>query len=137
MKLTKNFSLEELTKNNWANAEQQKKSDESLTPEALENLQLLANNLQVLRDYLGVPVEISIAWRPKWWELLKGRSGNSQHAKGKAADIKVKGYSPAQIKEIIEQLIKTGTMMKGGLAKYNTFVHYDIRGFNARWNNKK
>jgi len=133
MRLTKNFTLDELTHNRWATKEQQIKSDESLTDEIIANLTELAENLQVLRDYLGSAVSISIAFRPKWWELLQGRSGNSQHAKGKAADIKVSGYSPEQIFDIILKLINEGKMKQGGLSKYPTFVHYDIRGKKARW----
>ena len=133
MMLTKNFSLKELTKNNWATDEQQKESDLSITQEIIENLTELAENLQVLRDFLNLPVSISIAFRPKWWELLQGRSGNSKHAKGMAADIKVKGYSPEQIYDIILMLINEGKMKQGGLSEYSTFVHYDIRGEKVRW----
>lgn len=134
MKLTNNFTLKEFTNNRFATPEQQKKSDESLTPEILDNLQELADNLQVLRDELKAPITISIAFRPKWWELLKDRSGNSQHTLGKAGDIKVKGYTPKQVKNAIIKLIANGKMKQGGLAHYNTFTHYDIRGYRARWN---
>ena len=51
----------------------------------------------------------------------------------KAADIKVTGMSPSEVKEAIVELIKEGKMMKGGIGLYKTFTHYDVRGRNARW----
>jgi len=44
--------------------------------------------LNKIREELGVPIIISkkSGYRPKEWELLKGRSGNSEHCyKGKGA----------------------------------------------------
>lgn len=133
MILTKNFTLKEFTVNRWANEEQQKRSDESLTADVLCNIQELSNNLQVLRDYLNAPISINIAFRPKWWELLKGRSGKSQHTLGKAGDIVVEGYTPKQVAKAIIKLISEGKMSQGGLKAYNSFTHYDIRGHKARW----
>jgi uncharacterized protein YcbK (DUF882 family) len=80
-----------------------------------------------------VPITINIAYRPVFYELSKGRSGNSQHTLGKAADIKVKGFTPQQIADEIEKLIEKGDMLQGGLSAYSTFVHYDIRKTKARW----
>jgi uncharacterized protein YcbK (DUF882 family) len=97
------------------------------------NIQKLANQLQTLRDHLSVPITINIAYRPVFYELSKGRSGNSQHTLGKAADIKVKGFTPQQIADEIEKLIEKGDMLQGGLSAYSTFVHYDIRKTRARW----
>ena len=51
----------------------------------------------------------------------------------KAADIKISGMTPAEVKALIVQLIKDGKMKKGGIGLYRTFTHYDTRGWNARW----
>ena len=133
MKLTTNFKLSEFTHNRWATHDQQQRINDSVTPEIKMNLLRLAANLQVLRDHVQQPVHINIAFRPKWWELLKGRKGTSQHTLGKAADIRVDGISPHELSMIIEDLIQTGQMDQGGLSAYPTFVHYDIRGVRARW----
>ena len=133
MKLTKNFTLRELTLNRWATSEQQERTNQSLTPKIISNLKELAENLQVLRDFVGVSVDVSIAFRPLWWEILRGRSGKGQHPLGKAADIKIKGYTPKEVMEIILHLISEGKMKQGGLSAYATFTHYDIRGKEARW----
>lgn len=131
--LTPNFHLEELIANRWASEEEQAKSNASLTDAILANLLELAENLQVLRNYLGKPVIVNIAFRPQWWELKQGRSGKGQHPLGKAADIKVKGLTPKQLKAVIEKLISEGKMKQGGIGLYSTFVHYDTRGYKARW----
>jgi predicted transcriptional regulator len=43
------------------------------------------------------------------------------------------GVTPRELKEVIEKLIKDGLIVKGGVGLYKTFVHYDVRGRNARW----
>jgi len=89
------------------------------------NVVRLANNLQVLRDEVGEPVEISIAYRPQWWEWFMERSGDSKHTLCLAADIKIEHFTPKQIFDIILELINKGKMDKAGLKYYGTFVHYD------------
>jgi len=56
--------------------------------------------------------------------------------KAKAADIRIKGMSPKEIREIVVTLIKEGKIKKGGVGLYKTFVHYDVRGRNTRWSGK-
>lgn len=134
--MTKNFQLNEFLESRFFSEEQQKKviaDFEKNKKELLPKLQKLANNLQVLRDALNTSVSINIAYRPQWYELLKGRSGNSRHCKCEAADINADGYTPLQVHSKIEELIKSGKMDQGGLGKYSSFTHYDIRGVKARW----
>jgi|TARA_B110000908_G_scaffold163665_1_gene210505 uncharacterized protein YcbK (DUF882 family) len=134
--MTKNFQLNEFLESRFFSEEQQKKviaDFEKNKKELLPKLQKLANNLQVLRDDLNASVSINIAYRPKWYELLKGRSGNSKHCLCEACDITADGYTPLQVRSKIEELIKSGKMDQGGLGKYNSFTHYDIRGVKARW----
>lgn len=136
MRLTKNFELKEFIKSRFFNEETQKKVIQDVFKNEdviLPNIVKLANQLQVLRDYFGKPIIINIAYRPKWYELEKGRSGNSKHVLGIAADFNVKGKTPKEVREAIEELILKGDMLQGGLGKYGTFVHYDIRENKARW----
>lgn len=98
------------------------------------NIVKLANQLQVLRDKIGEPVIITNAYRCKEHnDTIKGSSRSSQHILGKAADIKVKGSSPKEVFDTIEELILEGEMLQGGLSDYRTFTHYDFRGRKARW----
>ena len=123
MKLTKNFNSSEFDCN-----------DGSVMPkEVLLNIQKLANQLQVLRDCLGVTITVNSGYRSPSYNKKIGGVSNSQHVIGKAADITAKGYTPAQVNARIEELIKSGDMLQGGLGSYSTFTHYDIRKTRARW----
>ena len=134
--MTKNFKLEEFIYSRfYASAGVQDKVIESYQQNTAiqDNLQTLAEQLQVLRDEIDKPIQINIAYRPYWWEKLRGRKGTSQHCLGKAADITVKGMDTHELHKEILKLIQQGKMINGGLGLYNTFVHYDIRPYPARW----
>lgn len=136
MRLTKNFELKEFIKSRFFDEETQEKvlaSFEENKDVLLPNIQKLANQLQVLRDYFGKPIIINIAYRPRWYELEKGRNGNSKHTLGIAADFNVKNKTTKEVREAIEELILNGEMLQGGLGKYDTFIHYDIRRKKVRW----
>lgn len=126
-KLTTNFTLKEFVISRFY-GESQERVIESFKhdAEAQENIEHLAQELQALRDYLNVPVSINIAYRPKWWEIARGRSGKSRHVLGKAADITAQGKTPIEIAQAIQHLNKEGKMKAGGIGLYSTFVHYDI-----------
>lgn len=86
-------------------------------PKLIKNTQDLAENLQVLRDYLGCAVSINISFRPLFWELKQGRSGRSQHCLAWAADIVADDYNPSQVADAIEHLIDQSKMKQGGLGR--------------------
>ncbi len=127
MRLTKNFNLSEFNCNDGT------KVPEELIP----TVQKLANQLQVLRDFIGKPIHINSAYRHEIYNKLIGGSSRSQHILGKAADIRVDGIPTIELHNAIEHLIKEGFMLQGGLGVYNTFVHYDIRKTKARWDYRK
>ena len=133
--LTKNFHLDEFLYSPFFDTESQAKVIQiyNYTPSVQQNIQKLANQLQILRDRLNRPIKINIAFRPVFWEHKQGRSGNSQHVYGKAADIVVKNMPPQQVFKEIESLINRGDMLQGGLSAYQNFTHYDIRKTKARW----
>jgi uncharacterized protein YcbK (DUF882 family) len=140
MKLTKNFKSREFIYFDFFEDYQRDVIEDFNidSEELLPNLQKLANQLQVLRDYIGKPIYINAGFRPVWWEHLRGRSGSSQHTLCKAADIRVKGMTPDEVADTIEYLISNGDMLQGGLGRYDNFIHYDI-GFNGkkrRWDNR-
>ena len=97
-------------------------------------MQELAENLQVLRDHLNVPVMVTgSGYRTKSHNKIVGGARRSQHLTASAADIDADGYTPRQLAKEIELLIFSGKMKQGGLGIYSSFVHYDIRGTKARW----
>jgi len=99
----------------------------------MSNVKALATNLQVLRDTIKKPIKINSSYRTPTHNKSVGGASNSQHLYAKAADIAVKGMTPAQVRKQIESLINSKKMSQGGIGRYNTFVHYDIRGTKARW----
>ena len=101
------------------------------------NMVKVANQLQILRNHLGKPIQINSAWRSEEYNASVGGVKDSQHIMGRAADITVRDLNPTEVYNTIEELIEKGDMLQGGLGLYDTFVHYDIRGERARWDFKK
>ena len=125
MKLSNNFSLGEFECN-----------DGSTTPaDVLKNLQKVAKQLQILRDYTGAPIKVNSGYRSPDYNKSIGGATKSQHVLGKAADIVISGYTPDETYTLIEQLINQGVLKIGGLGKYKSFTHIDIRDNKARWDN--
>ena len=126
MKLTENFSLWEF-----------KCRDGTVVPEEyMDNVQELADNLQVLREHIGKPITVISGYRSPKYNRKIGGARRSQHLFASAGDIIVKGMTPDEVKEVIVHLIKEGKMKKGGVGLYTYFTHYDVRGFNRRWYGK-
>lgn len=123
--LTKNFALHEFACNDKANT--------PVPCELLPNVTRLADQLQVLRDHLGIPIHINSGYRTRAYNTSVGGSPKSQHLEAKAADISTGKHTPKQLAAIIEKLVKEGKMKIGGLGIYPSFVHVDIRDQKARW----
>ena len=121
-KLTDNFSMDEFECKCGC-----------IMPEFVKkNVQELAENLQVIRDAYG-KIDLTNSYRCKKHNADVGGSVNSQHLKGKAADIKSKQFSSSEIAIITDDLMKNESFTLGGVGIYNTFTHVDIRGVRARW----
>ena len=124
MKLTKNFSLSEFDCNDGS----------KMPPEVFTNVIKLAGELQILRDFIGKPIKINSGYRSPSYNRSIGGASRSQHLLGKAADIRVDGISPRELRGIIEELIKDGRLNFKGIGAYTNFTHVDIRERRARWN---
>ena len=122
-KITTNFTLEEFNC----------KDGSTMPNDVMINIIKLAKNLQVLRDAIGKTIVINSAYRSPDYNKKIGGVKDSQHLKGNASDITVKGMTPKEVAKIIEGLIMSGKMQQGGIGIYPNFVHYDIRGVKARW----
>ena len=130
MKLTNNFSKSEF----------ECKSGEEMPLDVLENVKLLAIQLQKIRDYVGKPIRINSAYRSEAHNQAIGGVKTSQHILGKAADITIDTFTPDEVVSIIENMLTNemlGGFYIGGLGSYNSFTHVDIRDKKSRWNFKK
>ena len=127
MKLSKNFSKSEF----------ECRCGCEMPKEVLNNVQKLANQLQIIRNKVNVPITINSAYRCPKHNSIIGGSKSSQHLQGKASDIVIEGYSNDDVADLIEELIASGDILQGGLGRYNTFTHYDIRKTKARWDFRK
>jgi zinc D-Ala-D-Ala carboxypeptidase len=103
MKLSRNFSLGELTKSQTA---LRMDIDNNPTPEDLYNLHLLCDNiLQPVREHFGRAVTISSGYRSEDLCVAIGSSRKSQHAKGKAADFEIFGVDNKEVAEWIRDVL--------------------------------
>jgi len=102
--------------------------------EVIKNLYELAKNLEVIRAYYDKPIKVNSGYRSLNHNKSVGGSVKSQHLLGKAADLVIEGITPEQLANGIQMLIDDGEILEGGIGIYNSFTHYDIRGFKARWN---
>lgn len=90
----------------------------------------LVELLEKIRNHFGAAVTITSGVRCKTHNANVGGASSSQHLKGTAADIKVKGVAPEKVAAYAETLLpKTG-----GIGRYNTFTHVDVRSKKSRWN---
>jgi len=122
---------------NFAFSEFKAKDGSNIPAVLYGNLQVLINNLQKIRDSLGEPIKVLIAYKSKKLnEMLKGTQ-DSYHMKAMASDIAVKGMTSLQLFQFIEYHIQIGNVKDGGLGLYDDYVHYDIGDVHRRWDNRK
>lgn len=94
-------------------------------------LELIYNVLQPLRDKLGKPVIITSGYRNFEVNSLVNGARNSQHTKGQAVDIVVKGMSISQLIEFI----KKSSIEYDQLINERNWVHISfVNGKNRRQN---
>lgn len=128
MNFTKHFKIKEFNC----------KDGTPVPPQYLANAKKVADQLEVLRAALGdKPIIITSGYRTPEHNKKVGGVGGSAHLTASAADIVVRGISPAQVAATIENLIAANKMLQGGVGIYNNFVHYDIRGSKVRWDGRK
>ena len=92
----------------------------------------LVKILQSIRNHFGQPVTITSAFRTASHNGKKsvGGSVTSQHLYGLAADIQVAGVSPSDVADYAESILPN----TGGVGRYKTFTHVDVRATKSRWN---
>lgn len=117
MQVSKNFHLREFGCNDGT----------SVPYDLIPNVRELASRLQIIRDFLKVPIFISSGYRTLNYNQRVGGSMKSQHLTASAADIYSPCFSSRDIFMAILVLEKENKLKVGGLSLYPTFVHFDIR----------
>nr|DAY28120.1 MAG TPA: lysozyme family protein [Caudoviricetes sp.] len=94
------------------------------------NCQKLMNLLEEIRAACGNrAITVNSGYRtPTYNEKVDGAK-QSQHLYAAAADIKVSGKSASEVYKLCDRLVGS----RGGVGKYSTFTHVDVRGHKARW----
>ena len=129
------MSCNQLSKN-FKKSEFKCRDGSEVPDDLMDNVRELVENLQIIRDTIGKPIRIISGYRSPKYNRRIGGARKSQHMKAKAADMVIKGMKPVEVHKVVTGLIKEGKIKKGGVGLYKYFVHYDVRGFNARWKGK-
>ena len=136
MKLTENFSLNELTKSQTA---ERKGIDNTPSTEHQDNLKSLCEMiLQPIRDHFGQVVSVSSGYRSPELCAAIGSSTQSQHAKGQACDFEIFGISNKELADYIDQNLDYDQLIleywKGEDEPNSGWVHCS---FNTQGNRKQ
>ena len=136
MKLTENFSLNELTKSQTA---ERKGIDNTPSAEHQDNLKSLCEMiLQPIRDHFGQVVSVSSGYRSPELCVAIGSSTQSQHAKGQACDFEIFGISNKELADYIDQNLDYDQLIleywKGEDEPNSGWVHCS---FNTQGNRKQ
>ncbi len=136
MKLTENFSLNELTKSQTA---ERKGIDNTPSTEHQENLKSLCEMiLQPIRDHFGQVVSVSSGYRSPELCVAIGSSTQSQHAKGEASDFEIFGVSNKELADWIDENLDYDQLIleywKGEDEPNSGWVHCS---FNTQGNRKQ
>lgn len=126
--MTKNFTLAEFNFRNLL-------LDDTLT----FNAQMLADNLQAIRDFLGKPIEISSWYRPMTINRQAKGSKTSQHLHGEAVDFYSKHLDAAGLDDLFRVIIDGKIKLPHACSQIiretdkdgNQWIHMGIRTF--RW----
>ena len=87
--------------------------------------------LQSIRSHFAAPVVIHSAYRTPQYNAKVGGAAHSQHCYGTAADISVKGQTPAAVAAYARELMPDW----GGVGVYagQGFTHIDVRELRSDW----
>lgn len=120
MKLSPNFSLEELT---FSQVASRRGLNNVPSDKVKDNLERLAFFLEQVRKIFNKPFLISSGYRSREVNESVGGSKTSQHCEGCAADFNVKGMSPdAVVRAIVDANIPYDQV----ILEFDSWVHISI-----------
>ena len=130
MKLSKNFSLSEITHSNTA---KRLGIENEPTETHLQNMQHLINDLiQPLRDSIG-PIRISSGYRNPSLNRAIGGSRSSQHCKGEALDIQFWQMGKMMNELIYEWILDSGLEFDQMINEFDfAWIHISLKAKDNR-----
>jgi hypothetical protein len=120
MKLSPNFTLEELTHSEIA---ERKGLDNTPSEEVKANLVRLARFLEEVRKLLGRPILVNSAYRSLKVNEAVGGKPTSQHVLGCAADIRVPGMTP---NDVVKEILKSNIEYDQVIREFDSWTHISI-----------
>jgi len=78
--------------------------------------------LEEVRRHFAAPVVVTSGARCRDYNASVGGVPDSQHVRGRAADIKVHGHSPGEVADFIAERFPSAS-----IGRYLTFTHVDTR----------
>lgn len=120
MKLSENFSLEEMTVSDIG---ARKGLDNTPNATEIANLMRTAALLEQVRALLKKPITVNSAFRSKAVNDAVGSKDTSQHRIGCAADIKVSGMSP---REVVQACIDANVPFDQIIEEFNSWTHISV-----------
>jgi hypothetical protein len=118
MRLTPNFSIEQLTYSETAARE---RIDNTPAPEIVDNLLRLAQGLEQVRTLTGFPLDISSAYRCPELNARIGGAKTSQHTRGQAADFTCAEFGPPL--ELVKAIRGSDIEFDQCILEYARWVH--------------
>lgn len=118
MRLTRNFSLEQLIHSETAERE---RIDNTPGPDIIKNLRLLAKGLERVQALTEFPLEISSAYRCPKLNRRVGGAKTSQHTLGQAADFTCAEFGPPV--DIIKAVRDSDIEFDQCILEYARWVH--------------
>lgn len=99
-------------------------------PELIKKMEILRG---IVSEHLGKDTGLIInsGYRTPAYNKKIGGANKSQHLEGTAADVRLPDKINADMMARFAE--KAGF---DGIGKYNSFVHCDVRGYKARWDNR-
>jgi len=125
MRLSKNFTLSEITRSNTA---LRKGIPNEPSKEHLQNLQLLIRDvLQPMRDELG-PIRITSGYRSPRLNRAIGGSKKSQHCKGQALDIQFWESGAMNNKKVYDWILKNNIEFDQMINEFDfSWIHISLK----------
>ncbi|MGE8307258.1 MULTISPECIES: D-Ala-D-Ala carboxypeptidase family metallohydrolase [Pseudomonas] len=120
MFITPHFTLDEMTVSQIAAREG---LDNTPTPEALANLQVLCGALETIRALFGAPVIVSSGYRSSALNQRIGGSPKSQHVQGLAADFTVIDVSP---RDTVRKICDSDVPFDQLILEFDRWVHLSV-----------